>query len=263
MENGIEVLERVERLAAAIGESMAAVSVFLCHEERREELLGSCRFEAGVIMGRENELKTSLKGAAQWTLMNWNGIIQNDMLLERIGSYIRQLQDFDSKVHDFDDAVCRFEDAAADVFDDTWIARRYLVIMCDWKKENEAVIGFTDGHTGVQRHLDDAFAVCARRLRKIFAGVSPEDLKRFVTNGVPLATRPKWLADRVSATVFGQTLGISCRDMNQSFLFVNKEGMPSRLNYSQDKPTLDFSCYPIHRLALELKATASGKDLLQ
>lgn len=263
MENGIEVLENAETLAAGIGESMDAVSGFLSDVERRDELHGGCRFEAGVITGMENDLREALKRAARWLQMNWNSIIQNDMLLERTARFVGCVRDFDSKVHVFDDAVCRFEDDAVELFDDTWIARRYLVMICDCRKDIAPIADFCTKHTGVGRHLDDAMALCVHRLRKVFTGVTAGDLRRFVTDGVSLAARPKWLADRVSGTVFGQTLGISCRDMNLSFLFVNKEGMPSRLNYSQDKPTLDFNCYPIYRLAMELKEAAGKKELLQ
>ena len=43
----------------------------------------------------------------------------------------------------------------------------------------------------------------------------------------------------------GRYFGLSCKQMNDAFLFLDKDMNPSKLNYSQDAPRMDDRLYDI------------------
>lgn len=252
MDNRSALFARTEKLAAAVAEAMATVSSFIETGEDDIEAAGRCRFEAGVLKDSEKQLSLLLADCLTAVREEWNTIVQNDMLKDEVNVLTDSVRSFHSAAYAFDEAVCMHGIEADAVLGDSWLARRYLAMAADWEKEAAAVIDFTDFRRKHETELDGPFYGLARRLHKFFVGVQDDELKALVLNGVSLATRPRWLQDRRQAVVMGRTLGISCRDMNRSFLFLNRQGEPSPLNYSSDGPTLDYSCYEIYSIIRHL-----------
>lgn len=248
MENISTLFAKTEEVTGAVAQAMAAVASFLESADADVERVGECRFECGVLKGKEIELKRLLADSLAAIRYEWNRIVQNDMLLDEVCAYVENIQKFHAAAGAFDDSVCLHGIDADEILGDSWLARRYLSIAADWEKSAGAVIDFAGSRRRRISRSDDPFSGMARRLHKFFVGVHDDELKALVLDGVSLAARPKWLQDRRQAVVFGKTLGISCRDMNRSFMFVTRDGTPRALNYSSDGPTLDYSCYEIYPL---------------
>lgn len=248
MDNISTLFAKIREVTAAVADAMATVTSLIGTADTDIERVGECRYEAGVLKGKELELRKLLSDSLDAVRQEWNQIVQNDMLLDEVTAYVETVQQFHGTAWEFDEFVCQHGIDTDEILGDSWLARRYLSMTAEWEKNAEAVIDFIGSRRKRIIQMDDPFTGLARRLHKFFVGVHDDELKALVTDGVSLASRPKWLQDRRQAVVFGKTLGISCRDMNRSFLFLGLNGTPRPLNYSSDGPTLDYNCYEIYTL---------------
>ena len=253
MENIVNDLAELEDLATVIAGSMAVATQVVGCSFDDSAAVGRLRDEVHLIIGHERRFKQLMTDLLSRFILEWNDIIQNDMRIGQIKKYLSVCCHFRKKVNEFDECITGCGNDMDYLVGDNWFARRYYVMMDDWRNSASTMIEYAEKDFMVEPHLADPFDVAVRRLRRFFKGVSADSLREFVMNGVSLKDKPKWLSDKRQAVIMGTMLGISCRDMNNSFLFTGKDGQPMRLNYTSNQPHLDISSYEIYPVIKALK----------
>ena len=253
MENVVNDLAELEDLATVIAESMAVATQVVGCSVDDTAAVGRLRDEVHLIIGHERRFKQLMTDLLSRFILEWNDIIQNDMRIAQIRGYLSACLKFRKKVNEFDECITGCDNDLDYLVGDNWFARRYYVMMDDWRNSASTMIEYAEKDFMVEPHLADPFDVAVRRLRRFFKGVSAAGFRDFVMNGVCLKDRPRWLSDKRQAVIMGTMLGISCRDMNNSYLFIGKDGQPMRLNYTSNQPHLDISSYEIYPVIKALK----------
>lgn len=242
----------IDVLTSAAAGAMAEVSDAIGRDGLESEDTGELRHLVEFVIVKTGEIKELLTRTLDSILAEWNGITGNGMLEGKVHEYLKLGLEFLEKADAFDVKVadCRYDLSA--LVGESWFARELLTVMCDWRKSVEPVLEALEKNGGVEHGLVDPFETAVRKLRPYFTGVGAEGLRALVMNGVSLAARPTWKQDRRQAVILGETLGISCRVMNLSFVFTNRNGAERPLKYSSDRPDLDYSCYEIYPILTEL-----------
>ncbi|MBO6078378.1 MAG: hypothetical protein J6P66_06470 [Bacteroidaceae bacterium] len=243
----------IDVLTSAVGDAMAEVTAAIGRDGLESEDTGELRHLVEFIIGKTGELKELLAGTLDGILAGWNEIAGNEMLRGKVREYLELGMEFTEKADAFDVAVadCRYDLSA--IVGESWFGRELLTVMCDWQKSVEPLMEAMECGERFEPRLADPFETAVRKLRPFFNGVGAEGLRALVTDGVSLAARPVWKADRRQAVVMGDMLGLSCRVMNQSFVFTGRSGQERPLKYSSDRPDLDYSCYEIYPILKELQ----------
>lgn len=255
---GKTILEKTNIVTGAIANAMTSVIGYLDGDVGNPGLQFGCKHEADLISMLRSDAFSYLGESLNYIRLNWNSIIQSDILKNDIVLFLRRCRDFRNTISVFDDCICRNLDDADNILDDCWIGRSYLVDFEDWRSRAMFAIEFARKNFIDNKCELGAFNGIVRNFRKYFIGVSDEEFRDFILYGKPLSSRPKWLGGRVEATLMGQELGLSCSDMNRSFLFVDSSGKPRKLKYSSDTVSMDRRYYEIHtaldsvRSAIEL-----------
>lgn len=213
--------------------------------------------EINNIEAHEKDTDELLKSSQMYIIEKWNSILQNDIWLSRIRAFFGKCMRFRTAVTRFDDLIYSCDEYESLLGEDCMIARRYLVIAENWYQSAKTMIDIA----GVEEpsKTDEGRPGCciARRFRAFFVGVSDSDLKNLVVSKVPLPRRPKWLLEKRQAVIFGKMLGLTCSEMNRSFVFTGRDGRPTQLNYGHNAPSLNFNNYSIYPLIEKLKAALS------
>ena len=252
--NGInEAITEIDVLTSAVADAMAEVTTVIRRDGIESEDAGMLRHLVEFVVEHTDGIRRQFMTALDSILVGWNEIIQNDMLQGKVREYLTLGTEFLTKADAFDVAVadCRHDLSA--LVGESWFARELLTVMCDWKRRAEPVLEYMTKNGGFEPRLADPFETAVRKLRKYFTGVGAEAFRGLVMNGVSLGGRPRWIRDRREGVIFGEMLGISCREMNLSFVFTNRDGTERPLKYSSDRPTLDYRCYDIYPILKELK----------
>ena len=253
MTNITAALTELDTLTSAVADAMAEVCLFVGREEIDYEKSDYARRLVSFIVERTAAVREKLTEMLDVITNGWNDVIQNDLLKAQVNEYLKLGERFAEKADRLDVAVC---DTPHDVFamvGESWFARQLLQVMYDWKKRARPLMEFMQREGVFEPRLVDPFETAVRKLRRYFTGVGADALRELVMNGVSLAGRPRWTGDRRQAVIFMKMLGISCRNMNRSFLFTSRDGTDRQLKESSDGPDLDYSCYDIYPILLELK----------
>jgi len=248
------LIEKTLGIIDSVAQSMESVIQNI--SDAGENARGRLSFSAEIsnLEELEEETEELLATSQLYTIEKWNGILQNEIWLSRIREYFRRCLKFREVAARFDDAVYSDEKFEEQLGEDNTIVRRYLVLIERWHRSAKRMIEIAGlGEDGEQSEEQQSCGI-ARRFRAFFVGVSDTDLKNLVVSRIPLPGRPKWLREKRQAVVFGKMLGLTCADMNRSFLFTGRDGKPTPLNYGHNAPTLSFSNYTIHPLIERLKA---------
>lgn len=255
-----KLLTKLRNKTAAVADAMATVSLFLEGQADSFTTVCGCKFEVDVIKDNFTPLSKLLDEALDCIREDWNTIIPNDMLLDEVRKAIDACSSLQKNVIIFDDTAVAHSDDFEDLFGDDWLSRAYLDLISGWMDETEAIRSYIDRNCAVGLRLDDPFRNVAYRLRHFFTGVTDDDIREFVMNGVSLAHRAKWIGDKNQAVVMGKMLRRSCKEMNESFLFAKDDGTPILLNYTQHGPRLDLDQYEIYGLIRMLLDATSGNS---
>lgn len=253
MRDGLTILDRTSRRTEVIADAMISVISCLEPTERADSMHDGCKFDVDTIEGQAATLEAEMIQSLRFIRRNWNEIIQNEMRLQEVESFMQMFCEFENTVKAFDECFCRNESEAVKVFNDWWIGRTYLACLLDWNKRAQYISDIVNKRFKPMKPEKNRFRNIARKFQRYFVGVKDADLEGFVRWGIPLPNRPKWLGHRCEATIMGMELGRSCKEMNDAFLIVDASGNPKKLNYSQDAPRMDYRYYAIHPLCLMLK----------
>ncbi len=251
----------IRNMTAAVADAMAAVSLFVKHGEDESTTLGGCRFERDIIHDSYGPLKDLYSEALDVIREDWNIIIQNDLMMEELKVFLEACNRFHTVSREFEELAEAHDAEIEDLFGEDWRPIEYLILICSWEKEADAIYMYCRRNCGLGIRLDDPYRGIALRLRRFFTGATDEDIREFVMNGVSLAGRPRWIGDKNQAVVMGMMLGKSCKEMNDSFRFTLTDGNPVKLHYKRHGPRLDLDQYEIYGIIKSLQdVTIQGKD---
>lgn len=237
---------KVRNMTAAVADAMAAVSLFVGRGDDEEELLGGCRFERDVIRDSYRPLKESFRELLDLIREEWNIISQNDLMIEELKVFLEACDRFHAVSSKFEEMAEAHDGEIEDLFGEDWRPIEYLILICSWEKEADAIYTYCRKNCGLGIRLGDPYRGIALRLRRFFNGVTDDDIREFVMNGVSLAAHPRWIGDKAQAVVMGKTLGKSCKEMNDSFRFTLTDGSPAKLHYKRHGPRLELDQYEIY-----------------
>ncbi len=232
-------------MTAAVADAMAAVSLFVGYEEDERDALGGCKYEADVIRDSYTLLKERLYEVLDCIREDWNAIRENDLLCNEVKGLLEVCSGFHKKAFEFDEATVMSPRLVEGLLGDAWLPRAYLVLMCEWEDESSAIREHIERSAAVGPQLVDVFCGSTSRLRKFFLGVTDDELRDYVMNGVSLKNRPFWKEEKRQAVVMGMMLGKTCAEMNESFRFTKNDGNLTRLKYSSHGPELEMNQYEI------------------
>ena len=173
---------------------------------------------------------------------SWNIIESNEMKRQIVIEFIHECLQLSSVSERFDHFLCD----NPDIFSNAWLGREYYILICRTMNLLQPVIKHYQGQNVIPNNNRKVFSGLARSLRPYFNGPSDTDLERLIVNHQAFARRYVWRGQRNEATIFGKLLGLECREMNASFIFLRKNGNEAPLNYSQDAPAFLESEYPIY-----------------
>ena len=239
-------MKTIRNMTAAVADAMAAVSLFVGRGADENEPLGGCRFERDIIRDSYRPLKQSYSELLDIIREDWNIIVQNDLMLDELKVFLEACNRFHTVASEFEETAEAHDGEIEDLFGEDWRPIEYLILICSWEREADAIYKYCRRNCGLGIRLDDPFRGIASRLRRFFTGATDDNIREFVMNGVSLASRPKWMSDKIQAVVMGKLLGKSCKEMNDSFMFCKKDGTIAQLNYAQNGPKLDMDQYEIY-----------------
>lgn len=252
--SGETILDYTKAEMERVAEAMSSIVAYMEPDADGCRPVYQGKFQADIIEQSYDGLKNDIRESFGFIRENWNNILANDLYQHEIRECIDSCRSFRSMVENFDDCFSRNLDTAVNIFNDEWIARKYLMLVVKTRDHCHYITEYVEHNFKEWHFCEDPFAGAARRFRNYFVGVSDDSLRGLVLNKVPLPRRAKWLGDRREATIFGVTLGIKCSLMNKSFFFPNKEGMHRNLNYSSDGTSLNFNSYDIAPILDSLKS---------
>ena len=236
-----ETFEEIRTVEAAVD----SLTDFLDGSPSGASALDNGKFAVDLLEHNYSKGAEMLDMSLDYIESQWKEIIQSEAMEYEVYRFCSSCRALYEKIDRLDDSVCRNDALGAAVLDDCWLARRYLVSMMHWISRAAFVLEYADENFRDRRGELGAFYGAAKACRPFFAGVSDEDLRDLVMDGKPLAGRPVWRGTRCEGTLMGQELGLSCADMNHSFLFLNEKKMPRPLKYSSDTVNNDRMFYKI------------------
>ena len=249
---------KIRNMTAAVADAMAAVALFVGRGADDEGPLGQCSFERSVIVDSYRPLKTMLYEVLDLIREDWNTITQNELMLDELKMMLESCNRYHAMARKFHEAAVAHDCEMEDLFGEDFRAIEYLILICDWENEARAIYAYMEKNCRLDVRLEDPFRDVAWRLRHFFNGVTDDDIREFVMNGVSLAARPRWIGDKNQAVVMGRMLGKTCKEMNDSFVFMKEDRTPIQLHYTQHGPRLDLNQYEIYGIIKPL--ADSGKD---
>lgn len=236
-----DTFEELRTVEAAID----SLTDFLNGSPSGASALDNCKFAVDLLQSRSSKCMRMLDQSLSFIEDYWKDIIQSEPLENEVYRFCNYCTDLYGKVWSLDDSICWHDELVVEVLEDCWLVRRLLVAMTHWINRAKFVIDFANENFCDRRSELGAFLGMARRFRSFFVGVSDEELRDLVIQGKPLSSRPIWRGERCEGTLMGKELGLSCADMNHSFVFLSDKKMPRPLKYSSDQVSNDRKFYKI------------------
>ena len=250
---------KIRNMTAAVADAMAAVALFVGRGADDEGPLGQCRFERSVIVDSYRPLKAMLYEVLDLIREDWNTITQNELMLDELKMMLDACNRYHTMARKFHEAAVAHDCEMEDMFGMDFRPIEYLILICDWENEARAIYAYMERNSLLGVRLDDPFRGVAWRLRQFFNGVKDDEIREFVMNGVSLAGRPRWKGEKRQAVVMGQMLGKTCKEMNDSFQFLKKNGDPVKLAYKIHGPDMPMDQYEIYGIIKPLLDATTQK----
>ena len=177
---------------------------------------------------------------------HWLDIEQNNMLQKEVAEYLERVKAFLHQLRIFEEMFCKNAEKAFDMFRDVWIARKYFVLMLEMERIYGDLIGLFEEYCYKRPSVAKPFRGMATEFRDFFVGVSDTELENLILYNKPFRKKHLWKGERVEATIFAKTFGLSAKIMNRCFVINGSNGFHRDLNLSGDKPSFMFSNYGIY-----------------
>ena len=177
---------------------------------------------------------------------HWLDIEQNNMLQAEVAEYLERVKVFLHQLRIFEEMFCKNAEKAFDMFRDVWIARKYFVLMLELERIHKDLMGRFEEYRNKRPSVAKPFRGMATEFRDFFVGVSDTELENLILYNKPFRKKHLWKGERVEATIFAKTFGLSAKIMNRCFVINGSNGFHRDLNLSGDKPSFMFSNYGIY-----------------
>ena len=263
MEQLHSILEKTLLELKRVGNAMVDVTDFLYGSPSETTALDNCKFAVDMLEEQVVKVKDMMNSSLDYIEEKWADIMRSEPWEHEVLSFCEDCKRFYDKVVAFEESVCVNDDLGATILNDCWIARKYYILMTHWITRAEFIMNFADANFQDRQSNLGPFFGLAKMFRPFFTGVTDEELRDFVLNGIPIASRPIWRGERCEGTLMGQELGLECADMNHSFSFLNEKRMPRPLKYSSDPVSNDRRYYRISRPLDHLKKALSLTSISQ
>ena len=177
---------------------------------------------------------------------HWLDIEQNNMLQKEVAEYLERVKAFLHQLRIFEEMFCKNAEKAFIMFRDVWIARKYFVLMLEMERIYGDLIRLFEEYCYKRPSVAKPFRGMATEFRDFFVGVSDTELENLILYNKPFRKKHLWKGERVEATIFAKTFGLSAKIMNRCFVINGSNGFHRDLNLSGDKPSFMFSNYGIY-----------------
>ena len=177
---------------------------------------------------------------------HWLDIEQNNLLQNEVAEYLERVKAFLHQLRIFEEMFCKNAEKAFIIFRDVWIARKYFVLMLEMDRIYGDLIGLFEEYCYKRPSVAKPFRGMATEFRDFFVGVSDTELENLILYNKPFRKKHLWKGERVEATIFAKTFGLSAKIMNKCFVINGSNGFHRDLNLSGDKPSFMFSNYGIY-----------------
>ena len=177
---------------------------------------------------------------------HWLDIEQNNMLQKEVAEYLERVKAFLHQLRIFEEMFCKNAEKAFIMFRDVWIARKYFVLMLEMERIYGDLMGRFEEYRHKRPSVAKPFRGMATEFRDFFVGVSDTELENLILYNKPFRKKHLWKGERVEATIFAKTFGLSAKIMNRCFVINGSNGFHRDLNLSGDKPSFMFSNYGIY-----------------
>ena len=177
---------------------------------------------------------------------HWLDIEQNNLLQKEVAEYLERVKAFLHQLRIFEEMFCKNAEKAFIMFRDVWIARKYFVLMLEMERIYGDLIGLFEEYCYKRPSVAKPFRGMATEFRDFFVGVSDTELENLILYNKPFRKKHLWKGERVEATIFAKTFGLSAKIMNRCFVINGSNGFHRDLNLSGDKPSFMFSNYGIY-----------------
>ena len=177
---------------------------------------------------------------------HWLDIEQNNMLQKEVAEYLERVKAFLHQLRIFEEMFCKNAEKAFIMFRDVWIARKYFVLMLELERIHKDLMGRFEEYRHKRPSVAKPFRGMATEFRDFFVGVSDTELENLILYNKPFRKKHLWKGERVEATIFAKTFGLSAKIMNRCFVINGSNGFHRDLNLSGDKPSFMFSNYGIY-----------------
>ena len=168
------------------------------------------------------------------------------MLQKEVAEYLERVKAFLHQLRIFEEMFCKNAEKAFIMFRDVWIARKYFVLMLEMERIYGDLIGLFEEYCYKRPSVAKPFRGMATEFRDFFVGVSDTELENLILYNKPFRKKHLWKGERVEATIFAKTFGLSAKIMNRCFVINGSNGFHRDLNLSGDKPSFMFSNYGIY-----------------
>lgn len=177
---------------------------------------------------------------------HWLDIEQNNMLQAEVAEYLERVKVFLHQLRIFEEMFCKNAEKAFDMFRDVWIARKYFVLTLELEQIHKDLMVCFEEYCNKRPSVAKPFRGMASEFRDFFVGVSDTELESLILYNKPFRKKSLWKGERVEATIFAKTFGLSAKVMNRCFVINGSNGFHRDLNLSGDKPSYMFSNYGIY-----------------
>ena len=166
---------------------------------------------------------------------HWLDIEQNNMLQKEVAEYLERIKAFLHQLRIFEEMFCKNAEKAFIMFRDVWIARKYFVLMLEMERIYGDLIGLFEEYCYKRPSVAKPFRGMATEFRDFFVGVSDTELENLILYNKPFRKKHLWKGERVEATIFAKTFGLSAKIMNRCFVINGSNGFHRDLNLSDRK----------------------------
>lgn len=187
------------------------------------------------LMERYPRVVSALEDCTCLFSSEWNSIKENDAMLHIVALFAEVYSTFRSFVVYLDDLSYKYPARAEDVFGQENVSASFMIILHRFDREFCYYYDYVDGMWDEDSSDDEDGAILYPGLSKALEGhmfgLSDVSLDILIKHQ-PVALKGTWFGPKNEATFFGKYFGLSCKEMNDAFIFLGKDGNEVKLNYN-------------------------------
>ncbi len=242
----MDILRQTLRTTQTVASAMAGVVGFWSNGVAESRCQFGVANQVNDIESEFSNVGTLMMRSRTYIYEHWLDIEQNNMLQAEVAEYLERVKVFLHQLRIFEEMFCKNAEKAFDMFRDVWIARKYFVLMLEFEQIHKDLMVCFEEYCNKRPSVAKPFRGMASEFRDFFVGVSDTELESLILYNKPFRKKSLWKGERVEATIFAKTFGLSAKVMNRCFVINGSNGFHRDLNLSGDKPSYMFSNYGIY-----------------